>query len=169
MKCPFCGNDNISGTDECESCHGDLASLDGVVPRTKIEKVLMRDLISKLEPRKAMTVQGETTVLEAVHKMNEAKVGCVLIEKNGRLDGIVTERDVVFKVLSRTADLSKVTTAEIMTRSPDSLTEDDTLAYAVNKMSVGGFRHIPIVKKEKPVGIISVRDVLRYLSQLFGG
>lgn len=168
MKCPFCGYDNISGTDECEGCHGDLASLDGVVPRTKIEKVLMRDPISKLGPRKAMTVQGETSVLDAVDKMNEAKVGCVLVEKNGRLDGIVTERDVVFKVLSRTGDLSKVTVSEIMTRSPESLTEDDTLAYAVNKMSIGGFRHIPIVKMGRPVGIISVRDVLRYLSQLFG-
>jgi CBS domain-containing protein len=55
----------------------------------------------------------------------------------------------------------------VMTPDPVSLSEDDTLAYAVNKMSVGGYRHIPITRDGKPVGIISVRDLLRYLSKLF--
>jgi CBS domain-containing protein len=54
-----------------------------------------------------------------------------------------------------------------MTPSPETLTDEDSLAYAVNKMSVGGYRHIPLLRDGRAVGIISIRDVLGYLSRLF--
>lgn len=167
MICPSCGYKNIPGSDECESCHEDLASLDGVVPKTKMEKVLMEDPISRLQPRAPAMVRKGASVLEAVQKMNAGKMGCVLVTDNEGLTGILTERDVVFKLLDSGKDLSKVTVEKVMTVDPVSLSEEDTLAYAVNKMSVGGYRHIPITRDGKPVGIISVRDVLRYLSKLF--
>lgn len=167
MICPSCGHKNIPGADECESCFQDLASLDGVVPKSKMEKVLMRDPISRLQPREPVITSPESNVLETVQKMNEAKIGCVLVAKNGKLQGVLTERDVVFKVLSPGKDPAKIPVGEIMTPHPDTLSEDDSLAFAVNKMSVGGFRHVPILSGGKPVGVISVRDVLRYLSRLF--
>jgi CBS domain-containing protein len=167
MICPYCGFKNIPGSDECESCHEDLASLDGVVPRTKIEKVLMGDRIAKLQPREPISVRKETSVLEAVQKMNAHKIGCVLVMGNDRLEGVLTEHDVLMKALGRERDLSKVPAASIMTPDPETLSEDDTLAYAVNRMSLGSYRHIPILRNGKPVGMVSVRDVLRYLSKLF--
>lgn len=167
MICPSCGYKNIPGSDECESCHEDLASLDGVVPKTKLEKVLMRDSISKLQPRPPVMVKKETSVLEAVQKMNAGKMGCLLVADQDELEGILTERDIVFKLLGREKDLSKVPVEQVMTPDPVALSEDDTLAYAVNRMAVGGYRHIPILRNGKPVGMISVRDVLRYLSKLF--
>ncbi len=167
MKCPACGYSNIPGTDECESCHEDLASIDGLVPKTKIEKVLMNDPISRLQPRQPVIVKKEINLLQAVKIMNAAKIGCALVGANGELEGILTERDVVFKALSQEKDLSKIPVGQVMTAKPESLSENDTLAFAVNKMAVGGFRHIPILRGGKPVGVISVRDVLRYLSKLF--
>lgn len=167
MICPFCGFKNIPGTDECDSCKEDLSSLDGLVPKTRVEKVLLEDPVSKMKPREAIVVSEEASVLEAVRTMNQAKVGCVLVTRKESLEGILTERDIVFKAVGKERDLSQVRVREIMTPHPDTLSEDDSLAYAVNKMSVGGFRHVPILSSGKPAGVISVRDVLRYLSKLF--
>lgn len=166
MICPSCGYKNIPGSDECESCHEDLASLDGVVPRSKIEKVLMRDPISHLKPRDAVVVGPAMTAQETVRKMNEKKVGCVLVVKDGEVEGILTERDILAKLLGPGKDLSKVPVAEIMTPRPQLLSENDTVAFAVNRMSVGGCRHVPILREGKSAGILSARDVLRYLSKL---
>jgi CBS domain-containing protein len=154
--------------DECESCHEDLASLDGVVPRTRIEKVLMSDRISRLAPREAVFVPASASVWDAVTIMNRSKTGCVLVGAvEGRLEGILTERDVVLKGVCQGKDLERTPVLDLMTPEPETLTEEDSLAYAVNKMSVGGYRHIPVEKGRRTAWIISVRDVLGYLSKLF--
>ncbi len=167
MKCPYCGYTNIKGADECESCNENLASLDGVVPHTRMEKVLMSDPIDKLAPRPVLSIPPKTKVSEAVSKMNLAKVGCLLVTDGETIQGILTERDVVHKALAVRTDLDKTTVDAIMTLRVESLSADDSLAYAVNRMAVGGYRHIPILKSGKPTGIISIRDVLKYLARLF--
>ena len=167
MKCPYCGHDNISGSDECEYCSGNLSSLDGLVPTSRMEKVLMEDPIAKLKPREATRVEAGTTVLEAVRKMNREKVGCALATRGSQVAGIVTERDVVFKVLARNKNPAEVRVEAVMTPNPVTLEADDTLAFALNRMSVGGYRHIPILHEGRPTGIISVRDILKYLAKLF--
>ena len=167
MKCPSCGSNNITGADECESCRQDLASLDGVVAKTKMEKVLMSDPISKLAPRPPMVISKTASVLEAVEQMNTARRGSLLVLDSGILEGIVTERDVVLKALGTKKDLKDIPVSAIMTANPESLSSDDSVAYAVNRMSIGGYRHIPILKDGKPTGMISIRDVMRYLSKLF--
>lgn len=165
MICPFCGFKNIPGSDECDSCHEDLTALDGVVPKSKIERILLEDPISRLKPKQPVVVGEETSVLDAVKKMNAGKFGCVLVTRQGELEGILTERDLLLKALGK--DLSKISVSEVMTSHPETLSEEVSLAYAVNKMSIGGFRHIPILRRGKPIGIISARDVLSYLSKLF--
>ena len=167
MKCPYCGTENISGNDDCEACAGNLSSLDGLVPSTKMEKVLMEDPIAKLRPRAATVVEAKSSALEAVRRMNHDKVGCVLVTEQGNLVGILTERDIVFKVLATQQQPSKVTVKSVMTPSPDTLSDEDTLAFAVNEMAVGGYRHIPIKRKGKLDSVLSVRDVLKYLARIF--
>ena len=167
MKCPSCGSQNISGSDECGSCGGDLSALDGVIPKSKIERVLMSDPIASVHPKKPIVIGKETTVQEAVTKMNEAKVGCLLVGDDKNMEGILTERDIVLKVLVLGADMEQTTVSSIMTSKAESLASEDSLAYAVNRMSVGGYRHIPILKDQAPVGIVSIRDVLKHLAKLF--
>src|SRR3989338_10454662 len=120
MKCPSCGSNNIPGADECESCRQDLASLDGVVAKTKMEKVLMSDPISKLAPRPPMVISKTASVLEAVEKMNTARRGSLLVLDSGILEGIVTERDVVLKALGTKKDLKDIPVSAIMTANPAS-------------------------------------------------
>lgn len=167
MICPSCGHKNIPGSDGCESCHQNLSSLDGVVPKTKLEKVLMSDPISKISLRPPSFIGGSASVMEAVKQMNASHVGCLLVVSGNYLDGIVTERDVVLKALGLNKKLETLPVSEIMTANPENLSVDASLAYAVNRMSIGGYRHVPILKDGKPIGVISIRDVLKYLSKLF--
>ena len=167
MKCPYCGYVNIKGSDECESCNENLASLDGVVPRTKIEKVLMSDPISKISSKPVLSVMPKTSIYDAVCKMNASKVGCLLVVEEGAIRGILTERDIVHKALAAGKDLTTTSVDTAMTQRADCLLSEDTLACALNHMAVGGFRHIPILSNGVPVGIISIRDVLKYLAKLF--
>jgi CBS domain-containing protein len=85
--------------------------------------------------RPAICVQPSSTVREAIDKMNEHRMGCVLVEDQGRLVGVYTERDVLTKVAARGLNADTTCVGDMMTPDPESLTLDDGIAYALNKMS----------------------------------
>lgn len=123
--------------------------------------------LATLKP--AVCVAPSTTVRAAVERMNQVGVGCVLVEDHRRLSGIFTERDVLTKVVGTSVDLDRVKVEALMTRDPETLSPDDRVSYALNKMSVGGFRHIPLVDENgQPVGIVSMRNVVDFVVALFG-
>jgi CBS domain-containing protein len=116
----------------------------------------------------AVCVSPQDSLREAIDQMNEHGVGCVMAEENGRVVGVFTERDVLLKVVEQGVNLDATRVAEVMTPDPECLTPDDVIAYALNKMSVGGFRHVPLVDTEgRPAGIVSMRDVVTYIAGLF--
>lgn len=125
--------------------------------------------IEELNPAVPITLPSNATVSQAVKLMQEHHIGCVLVTAPGhddRLAGIFTERDLLMKVIGVHPLEAKLET--VMTRSPETLHLRDLVAYALNKMSVGGYRHVPIVDAAgKPVGIISMKDVANYLVELF--
>jgi CBS domain-containing protein len=91
----------------------------------------------------------------------------VLVGSSGRLVGIFTERDVLTKVVFR-HDGPLTPLESVMTPNPETLEAGATINYALNMMSVGGYRHIPIVDRDhKPVGVLSVRDIVDFLVQLY--
>jgi CBS domain-containing protein len=96
--------------------------------------------------------------------MKENRIGCVCVVKNKQLVGILTERDVLKRVLGGGLDVNKVQIEEVMTTNPEYLFNDDQIAYALNRMDLGGFRHIPLINSQgEPSGVISVRDIITYL------
>lgn len=118
--------------------------------------------------RPAVCVLPTATVRAAVERMKQSNAGCVLVEENGQLVGIFTERDVLTKIVGTTLNLDRTTVEMVMTADPESLSPDDRVTYALNKMSVGGFRHIPLVDEEgRPVGVVSMRNVVDYMVDLF--
>jgi CBS domain-containing protein len=121
--------------------------------------------ISALNPKTPITVTPETSLADVISKLQNCKIGGVLVVDNhGKLLGIFTERDCVQKVLGRSIDLSSTKVSEFMTKEPVSQPPDITTAYALNLMSHGGFRHLPIVDQDNvPIGVISVKDVLDYI------
>jgi CBS domain-containing protein len=132
------------------------------------DESMLRLPLSVLGSRKPILVEPQVPVLEAIGVMQEARVGCVLVVLAGRLMGIFTERDVLLQVVGRDIDVLKTPVRRLMTADPEYLRPTDSIAYALNAMSLGGYRHVPLVDDaRRPVGVVSVRDVINYLVRLF--
>ena len=165
--CPHCKYENLDGIDTCEKCNQDLRDESVPRPTEGLQKRIMLESMGHLNPATPILVQPETSVLEVIHKMQERQMGSALVvNEEGTLVGILTDRDVLQKIGFDQSDLAELPIHTIMTLDPVTLEEDDSIAYALNKMSVGGFRHIPIVRSGKPVGIITVKDVFHHLCRL---
>ena len=93
----------------------------------------------------ALTCERSATVRQAIEAMQRARTGCLLILDQGHLVGIFTERDVLYKVAAQEVDLDQLRVGALMTPQPESLHVDDDLVYALNQMSVGGYRYIPLL------------------------
>jgi len=169
MDCPSCGYDNIQGVFACEACGLDLAGFDlpGAGPIDGLRRHIMRDPIRRLAPLKPLVAAPTTTIWECIRIMREGRHGSVLIvdrEAGEQLVGIFTERDVLLKVWGSGLDINTTPVSRVMTPKPIALREDDVLAHAIHLMAVRGFRHIPILRDDRPVGFVSVRGILRYIA-----
>jgi len=144
----------------------DLACQAGVNAAERIlDRRMLREPIQRLEPRKPLTLPTQATVEDAVRVLRSNRIGCVLVVEGARLVGILTERDLLLKM--ERGDLDRPI-RDLMTPDPEVLSPADPIAFALNKMSVGGFRHVPLVDHAGcPVGIISVKDVIDYLADFF--
>ncbi len=128
---------------------------------------ILNEPISALEPRKHVVVSPGAALGEALGLMREHNTGCVLSVEDTRLVGIFTERDLL-GVVQEGRDTSQITVGQVMTRDPEVLRPANRIALALNRMSVGGFRHIPLVDAEsRPVGIVAMRDIVRFIVSLF--
>ncbi len=165
--CPYCDGENISGADICDRCGQTLSDLNLPVPATHVERCLLRDRLGVLPPiAPVATVSPDTTVGEVLRMLSQRSIGCVLVTRHNRLVGIFSERDALLKLNTRAAELAEHPVAEFMTSDPQSLDLDAKVAFALHRMSVGHYRHVPVIDAEgRPSAIISVRDVLRYLTE----
>lgn len=164
LFCPHCGHENMAGVDTCEECQQDLRHESLPKPVSGLQKRIMSERIRSLNPAVPILVQAETSALEVIRKMQERQLGSALIvDDQGYLIGIFTDRDVLQKIGFEQSDLAELPIHTLMTLDPDLLREDDSIAFALNKMSVRKFRHVPIVREGKPIGIITVKDVFHYL------
>jgi CBS domain-containing protein len=167
MICPTCGQDNLPGSEECSSCLQDLTQLDRPTAQNRIERSLMEDPVSTLSPKPPVTVLPTTTVFEALKLLLDRDLGALLVvDKERRLLGIFSERDLLYRIAGLHENYSGLPVQQFMTPNPETVTASDTLAFALHKMDVGGYRHMPVLHKGLPVGVISVRDMLRYITRL---
>lgn len=118
----------------------------------------IRNVIAK---QKILTATAEITVVDAARLMKKKSVGAVMVVKdNGRLAGIFTERDAVFRVLAEGRDPKTTRLSDVMTAQPQTITPEKPFGHALLMMYESGFRHVPVVEDGKPVGMVSARDVL---------
>ena len=126
------------------------------------------DPLSTLSQEKFIVLNEQATLREAIDNIQKYHIGCILLENNHKITGIFTERDIVQNIVGNRHDLEKECIANYMTKSPDVLHLHDPIAFALNKMISGGYRHIPIVdKKDKPIGIITMQDIINHLGDYF--
>jgi CBS domain-containing protein len=170
MICPSCNHNNVPGADQCANCEQDLAPLDQPTPVDRVQYTLMHDRVSVLRPRPAITLGPGDSVAKAIQTMLERNIGALpVVDVTGQMVGIFTERDVLRRVAGLCDDCAARPVSEFMTTRFETVRESDTLAFALHKMDSGGYRHLPVLRGGRLVGMISVRDLLRYLTRLCQG
>ena len=117
-------------------------------------------IASVMERKKVLMAPPETSVSTAAGLMAERKVSAVMVVEDGRLVGIFTERDAVYRVIAKGRDPRTTRLAEVMTPDPSTVAPDETFGYAMLMMHERGFRHAPVVENGRPVGIVSARNAL---------
>lgn len=119
-----------------------------------------RTLRQIVRSRPLLMLDAQCTVLEAARAMENHHRSTVLISDGGQLAGIFTERDATRRVIARGLDPAATPLAEVMTADPASLPSDRPLGHALHVMYEGGFRHLVVMEGDRPLGVVSARDVL---------
>ena len=163
MICPSCSFDNLEGADTCAACLMDLRALDEPRTEDSLEDSLMHEPVESLGPKTAVTVTPETTIRDALECMVENNIGCVLVVGEGKVVGIFSERDLLLRVAGRMDEVEDQPISRFMTVSPQMLEVGTPLAFALNRMSLNDFRHLPLTEDGGLLGIISLRDFLGLL------
>jgi CBS domain-containing protein len=117
----------------------------------------VRSIIASQTPA---TADENATALEAAALMKWHGKGALLVLDDTRVIGIVTERDIVFRVVAAERDPRNTRLYEIMTRQPQTIHPDKPFRHALRIMREAGFRHLPVVEDDRPLGIVSSRDAL---------
>ncbi len=113
-----------------------------------------------MELEKMLMTSSQTSVSDAAQLMASARVGAVMVVDSEKLVGIFTERDAVFRVIAPGLEPRTTNLADVMTPSPVTVDPERSFGFALQLMHEHGFRHVPVVENDRPVGIVSARDAL---------
>jgi CBS domain-containing protein len=167
MICPCCGHVNLPGNEECAHCQQDLTPFDRPTASNCVESSLMEDCIGELRPKSPVTIRPNTPLQSAIQAMLACDIGVVLVtNEDGKLVGILSERDLLRKVAGLREDYAQLPASDFMTPNPETVAGEDKLNFALHKMDAGGYRHLPVISDGLPLGVISVRDMLRHIARL---
>ena len=150
---------------------GDEAYFDEATNRV-FDTLLLRERLAVLPTRSPLVFGRRDSVSAAMNAMQRQHRGCVMITEDGTLAtplvGIFTERDVLNRIIGQGRNPALIQLEEVMHEDPESLPTTASVAWVLNKMSVGGFRHVPIVDEDRRLAfVISVRDVVQFLVEHF--
>ena len=131
-----------------------------------VGREMLETPIADLKRSPAVTVGPDATVAKAAELMRKKKVGVVLVKKGAKLLGLFAERDLVWRAME-TRNWARAPVKKFMRPSPETLKLSDPVAYALNKMSVLRYPHVPLVDAAgKPAGVISVRNIVDFIVEL---
>jgi CBS domain-containing protein len=109
-----------------------------------------------------LSVEPEARLSAAVKILGERKIGAVLVMSGGRLEGILSERDIVRVLGERGAGVLDEPVNAVMTRKVITCRQNDTVAAIMEMMTLGKFRHLPVLEGDKVVGLISIGDIVKW-------
>jgi CBS domain-containing protein len=122
----------------------------------------VQDILNE-KGRELITVGADTEIADAASKMMQRNIGALMVEDDGHLIGLITERDIV-KILAQThCDMKGMKVKDIMVPAEDLVVAEpeDEVEYVMAVMIQNAIRHMPIVEKGKLIGIVSIRDVVK--------
>jgi len=133
-----------------------------------VDASTFRKPIKDLKVPKPITLEMGSSVQEALTMMQVKQFGCVLITKDEKLAGILSERDIIAKALGEDVHPATIKVEDIMTPNPEWFQLDDSIAFAMTAMVMGGYRHVPVVDENSiPVALVSVKDILGFIVEHF--
>ncbi len=154
---------------ELEVLEGDEGELE-IRRHREVGRLILETRIMDVKRGVPVTVPPDTTVAKAVEIMQRKKVSAVMVVEGARrkrLTGIFSDTDLVHRAFG-VRNFTRAPVSKFMTPSPETLRPKDSVAYALNKMSVGRIRHVPLVDDDgRPAGMISVRDIVDFLVEVF--
>ena len=115
---------------------------------------------SVIQNKRFLSAPSSTTVFDAARLMKEHTMDALLVCDKQHLVGVLTERDIVFRVTAEARNPATTSLAQVMTPEPQTIAPDKPLGHALHMMYEGGFRHVPVVEHGKAIGMLSVRDAL---------
>jgi len=137
--------------------------------KRKLSVEALRVPLSSIDAGAAKSLHVGSSVLDAVRIIEQPGISCVMItDTDGRLIGLITERDLCTRVISKNVDPKSARVEDIMTADPVTLRTDQPLTFALAQMDVGGYRHIPLVDRDsRPAGVITARRIINYIAEFF--
>ena len=128
-----------------------------------------KQLSDLMDDAKFVCLSPETTVILASRKMLERHIGAVIVYDNNKMVGIVTERDINYRVVAAQKDPSTTLLSDIMTKNPKTMPPETKVTAALKIMAKNGYRHIPVEVDGNVVGIVSITDVFTESKKKLGG
>ncbi|MBI4694541.1 MAG: CBS domain-containing protein [Gammaproteobacteria bacterium] len=119
-----------------------------------------RTVRSIIEGHEALTCDAANFVTDAASLMRDHQSGAILVVENGRLAGIFTERDALFRVIAEGRDPRRTRVGAAMTANPTTITPDQSFERALELMYEGHFRRVPVVEHGRPIGLVSTKDAM---------
>ncbi len=119
-----------------------------------------RSIRAIIQEQDLVTAAENITVSDAARLMRDKQVGAVMVVEEGKLAGIFTERDALFRIVAEGRDPRATRLADVMTRNPRTIHPDKPFPEALHIMHEGGFRHVPVVEDGRPIGMVSASDAL---------
>jgi len=136
---------------------------------SELESALAHDKLADVAALAPLTLDVSASLADVIRTMRSERRACVLINRGGQLAGIFTERDILMKIAANPIDVENVAIESFMTPNPYTLPADATVAFALNRMVLEGFRHIPIVDESgNATKVISMRNLIEYLGEVYG-
>ncbi|MEM1513519.1 MAG: CBS domain-containing protein [Candidatus Thermoplasmatota archaeon] len=126
------------------------------------KEILVRDIMSKAP----VIIKSKATVLEAAKEMKNEKVGSVIVVENGKPVGILTESDILKKIVAEGKDASKIKVKDVMSSPLVSISPDEKIEKALKLLGENRIRRLPVIENGKLVGVITERDIVQF-SPLF--
>ncbi|REK15614.1 MAG: CBS domain-containing protein [Planctomycetota bacterium] len=143
-----------------------LANYDPKKYADRLEQALSEETVATVEHVPYEVIAPETTVADAVKKLAGLHIACLLVEKDGDLLGVFSDRDVLKKVALEYDQVASKPVSEVMTDDPIYVYETDSAAAALAVMVVAGYRHVPVLNvRNKLIGIVSPQRVTSFLQK----
>ena len=129
----------------------------------------VKNVLGKYGLTSGIFVAPHDSIAKTIQTMKKNKVECLLVVDGKKLVGIVTERDILLKVALQKMDRETTPVLSLIKIRPEKIHESSTIGYAINKLSMGKFRHLPIQSSEGPLGVLSIRNILNYIYESASG